>query len=384
MKVCIVSFEYPPRILGGAGTYASLLVEGLKKRGVDTYTITIGEGGEKTDRDQKIYRLPVRDTTYWRRLFFINLALNLIDDLNRTHNFDVVHFNEPHIVTRSPKLPMVCTFHSTQLHELELNMQGGSLRNVEGIRDLLVKNPVGYLSDIVTCHLSDRIIGPCPDLVNLLRYCFVDEEKVCIIPNGIDPEMFDNTSCDAAFLDHYALEKDNFVLYMGRLYSLKGIQYLIKAFQNLKKRHKLLKLVIAGTGDFEPYLRKIAQGTEDIIFIGYVNSIMIKKLLYENCLAVVVPSIYETFPMVVLEAMVCSKPVVASNIGGIPSMVKHGRNGFLVKPRDVRGLEISITKLCADPNLSSKMGLLGRKLVEEQFTVDRMVDETLKVYDSLL
>jgi glycosyltransferase involved in cell wall biosynthesis len=367
--------------VGGAGTYASLLVEGLKKRGVDTYTIT---RGEKTDRDQKIYRLTVRDTTYWRRLFFNNLALNLLDDLNRKHHFDVVHFNEPHIVTRSPKLPMVCTFHSTQLHELQISLQGRSFRNPESIRDSLVKNPLGFLWDIVTCHLSDKIICPCPDLVNLLRYCFVDKEKIHIIPNGIDPGMFDNTSCDGAFLDRYALEKDNFVLYMGRLYSLKGIQYLIKAFQNSKKRHKLLKLVIAGKGDFEPYLRKIAQGTEDVIFIGYVDSMTIKKLLYENCLTVVVPSIYETFPMVVLEAMACSKPVVASNVGGIPSMVKHGKNGFLVKPRDVRGLEIFISKLCADPNLRSKMGLLGRKSVEEEFTVDRMVKGTLKVYESLL
>jgi glycosyltransferase involved in cell wall biosynthesis len=265
-----------------------------------------------------------------------------------------------------------------------LNIQGGSLRNLESIRDLLVKNPIGYLSDIVTCHVSNKIIGPCPDLIKLLKYCFVDKEKVHVIPNGIDPEMFDRASGDAASPDLYALEKDNFVLYMGRLYSLKGIQYLIKAFQNLKKEHKLLKLVIAGTGDFEAYLRKIAQGTKDIIFIGYVGSMMIKKLLYENCLMVVVPSIYETFPMVVLEAMVCGKPIVASNVGGIPSMVKHGKNGFLVKPKDVRGLEIFISKLCADPNLRSKMGLLGRKSAEEEFTVDRMVDETLRVYESLL
>jgi glycosyltransferase involved in cell wall biosynthesis len=381
MKVCFVSFEYPPNNLGGAGTYASLLVEGFKKKGVDIYTIT---RGEKTDHNQKIYRLPVPDTTYWRRLFFINPALNLIDDLNRKHNFDVVHFNEPHIVTRSPKLPMVCTFHSTQLHELQLSIQDRSLRNVEGIRDLLVKNPVGYLSDIITCHLSDRIIGPCPDLINLLRYCFVDREKVRIVPNGIDPEMFDNTSYDAAFLDRYALEKDNFLLYMGRLYSLKGIQYLIKAFQNLKKKFKQVKLVIAGTGDFEPYLRKVAKDTKDILFVGYVDSMMIKKSLYENCLAVVVPSIYETFPMVVLEAMVCRKPVIASNTGGIPLLVNHGKNGFLVKPRDTRGIETSVTRLCEDSELRRKMGIFGRRLVEEEFSVDKMVDGTLKVYESLL
>jgi len=367
--------------VGGAGTYASLLVEGFKKRGVDTYTIT---RGEKNDRDQKIYRVAVRDTAYWQRLFFNNLTLNLVDDLNRKHHFDVVHLNEPHIVTKNPKLPMVCTFHSTQLHELQISLQDRSFRNPESIRDLLVKNPLGYLWDIITCHLSDGIIGPCPDLIDLLRYCFVDKEKIHIIPNGIDPEMFDNTSCDDAFLDRYALEKDNFVLYIGRLYSLKGIQYLIKAFQNLKKRHRLLKLVIAGKGDFEPHLRKIAKGTEDIIFAGYVNSLTIKKSLYENCLTVVVPSVYETFPMVVLEAMVCSKPVIASNVGGIPIMVRHGENGFLVKPGDVGGIETSIRRLCEDSELRREMGIIGRRLVEEEFSVDKMVSGTLKVYESLL
>jgi glycosyltransferase involved in cell wall biosynthesis len=376
-----VSFEYPPRNVGGAGTYASLLVEGFKKRGVDTYTIT---RGEKNDRDQRIYRVTVRDTAYWQRLFFNNLALDLIDGLNREHHFDVVHFNEPHIVTRSPKLPMVCTFHSTQLHELQIGLEGRSFRNPKGIRDLLVKNPLGYLWDIVTCHFSDKIIGPCPDLVNLLRYCFVDKDKVCIVPNGIDPKMFDDIGCDDALLDRYTLEKDNFVLYMGRLYSLKGIHYLIKAFQNLKRRHKPLKLVIAGKGDFEPYLRKIAQGTKDIIFIGYVDSMKAKKVLYENCLTVVVPSIYETFPMVVLEAMACSKPVIASNVGGIRLLVKDEKNGFLVKPRDIEGIETSIRRLCEDPELSRKMGNTGRRLVEEEFSVDMMVNGTLKVYESLL
>lgn len=381
MKVCLVSFEYPPRNVGGAGTYADLLVDGLKRRGADVYTIT---RGEKNDHDQRIYRVIVHDKEYWQRLFFNNLALDLVDDLNRKHHFDVVHFNESHIVTRSPKLPMVCTFHSTQLHELQISLQGRSFRNAKGIRDVLVKNPLGYLWDIITCHLSDTIICPCPDLIDLLRYCHVDKKKIHIIPNGINPKIFDNTCCDDFALDRYVLEKDNFVLYMGRLNPLKGIEYLIKAFQNLKKQHTQLKLVIAGKGEFEPYLKKIASGTKDIGFIGYINSMATKKLLYENCLAVVVPSLYETFPMVVLEAMACSKPVVASNVGGIPLMVRHGKNGFLVKPKDVNELEISISKLLADSDSRSKMGFFGRKRVENELSADRMVDETLKVYESLL
>lgn len=381
MKVCFVSFEYPPRNIGGAGTYADLLVKGLKKRGVDVYTIT---RGNSTDHDQKIYRIPVRDVAYLRRLLFITPVMELLRDLNKIHKFDIVHFNEPHIVTSHPDSAMVCTFHSTQLHELELGLQGRSLKTAESIRDLVLKNPLGYLWDIYTGRMSDRIICPCSDLVKLLKYCLVDEQKINVISNGIDPELFNKINCDTALLDEYGIEKDNFVLYIGRLYSLKGVHYLIKAFQSIKKENTKLKLVIAGTGDFEPYLRKIAQGTNDTLFIGYVKSLMIKKLLYENCLTVVVPSIYETFPMVVLEAMTCGKPVVASNVGGIRSMIRHGKNGFLVKPGDVRGLEIFIKKLYEDPNLRRKMGIFGRKLVKEEFTVDKMVDETLKVYESVM
>jgi glycosyltransferase involved in cell wall biosynthesis len=255
---------------------------------------------------------------------------------------------------------------------------------VESVRDLVVKNPVGHLCDIITGYRSNRIICPSPDLANLLKYCFVDERKIHVIPNGIDPKVFDEIDSDTDFLDKHAIENEPFVLYIGRLYSLKGVHYLIKAFQSIKKEHTNLKLVIAGSGDFEPYLRKIALGTRDILFVGHIDSLAVKKLLYEKCFTVVVPSIYETFPMVVLEAMVCSKPVVASNVGGIRLLIKHGKNGFLVKPKDVRGLEAFINKLYEDPNLRKKMGMFGRKLVEKEFTVGKMVDETLKVYESLL
>jgi glycosyltransferase involved in cell wall biosynthesis len=173
-------------------------------------------------------------------------------------------------------------------------------------------------------------------------------------------------------------------LYVGRLKSLKGVQYLIRAFQNIKKEDKKLKLVIVGRGEFETYLRKIALNQDDIVFIGYVDSINIKKALYQNSLAVVLPSIYETFPMVVLEAMACDRPVIATDVGGIPLLVEHGKNGFLVKPRAIRDLELCIKVLRDDSDLRKNMGTNGRRIVEEKFSEAKMADETLKVYKSLL
>ena len=120
------------------------------------------------------------------------------------------------------------------------------------------------------------------------------------------------------------------------------------------------------------------------MFTGYVDSLRVKKVLYENCVAVMVPSLYEGLPMVVLEAMAFKKAVIASNVGGIPLPVRHGKNGFLAKPGDSKSLEKFIRILLEDPDLRRKMGFFGRKFAEEKFTVDKMVSETLRVYESLL
>lgn len=383
MKVCLISFEYPPNslVMGGAGTYAGFLAKGLEKLGVEVFTITTGE---KTVRDQNTWRISVPNIEYWRRLFFIRLATGLLTGLNKKHNFDLVHFNEPYIVAQKHGLPAACTFHSTQLNELKLGLKGRSLKTVGSIVDVAVKNPTGYLCDIVTSHFVDRIICPSSGIARLLKYCFVSEKKISIVPNGIAIEEFDKIDVDCSLLDKYRLEKEAYVLYIGRLTSAKGVHYLIKAFQGIKQENEGPKLVIAGRGDFEPYLRKIAAGRGDILFVGHVDSIYVKKLLYENCQAVVVPSTYETFPMVVLEAMACAKPVIASNVGGIHLLVEHGKNGFLVEPKDVASLQSFIKMLNADQDLRRKMGAEGRKLVEKEFTADKMSRQTLRVYESLL
>ena len=384
MKVCFISFEYPPNILGGAGTYARTIVTGLKRRGVDVFVIT---RGDRNDCDQKTFRVPTSDVPYWRRLFFMKPAMSLLNKLNKPWKFDLVHFNEPHIILGKLNLPTVCTFHSTQINEIKLKRaHSKTLKTATDIRDLILKSPVGSICDVLTAHATDKIICPSPHLARLIKsYCFVDEPKICVIPNGIDLEAIDRVKdYNVDVLGKYDLDRDNYLLFIGRLSVLKGVQYLIKAFRAIKEEYSNLKLVIVGTGDFENYLRDLSHGMEDVVFTGHVDSLTNKKLLYENCLVVAVPSLYEGLPMVVLEAMACKKTVIASDVGGIPTLIRHGKNGFLVKPGDSKSLEKFIRILLEDANLRKNMGSFGRKLVEKEFTVDKMVDETLKVYEPLL
>ena len=384
MRVCFITFEYPPNMIGGAGAYAETLANGLKSKGVDLFLIA---RGFHNDIGQRTYRVPSSNSRYWRRLFFIRPALSLFDKLNKLWKFDVVHFNEPHVMFKKPKIPSVCTFHSTQVNEIKLKLADmNTLRTVRDIGDLVLKSSIGSISDFFTAHATDKIICPSPHLAELVKsYCSVDDGKVCCIPNGLDVKVFDKIDDEpTSILRQYDLKKGNYLLFIGRLSSLKGVQYLIDAFKVIKKDYINLKLVIVGTGDFEVYLKNLSQGIGGIVFTGHIESLNVRTILYRNCSFVVVPSIYEGLPTVVLEAMACRKAVVASEVGGIPLLIRHGQNGFLTKPGGSQGIEKSIRLLLENTSLREHMGAFGRRLVEKDFTIDKMVSKTLLTYESVL
>jgi len=385
MKVCFISFEYPPKVIGGMGTYAEQLVRGLDERGIDIYTVT---RGDKACRDRKTYRVVTPNKLYWRRFYFIREAIGLFQKLNRLYKFDLVHLNGTYPIIRGFNLPTVSTLHAIpNLKQAAIGLKlSKSYKSVTDIKHLVLKNSVGSLFDVTIVQASDGIICPSPSLArDIVLYCFAHERKIHVIPNGIDLKTFDEIECfNSTLLNHYDIQKDNFILYVGRLSFLKGVQYLIEAFKIVQNQHPNLKLVIVGTGDFEDQLRKISRNVTGTLFLGHIESVRAKKLLYEASLAAVLPSsAYEVSPMSILESMASSKPVIASDVQGNSFMVQHGKNGFLSKPRDPVNLAKFINVLYEDRALRRRMGMLGRELVEKEFALDRMLSETLKVYDSI-
>ena len=190
---------------------------------------------------------------------------------------------------------------------------------------------------------------------------------------------------DASVLEKYDLERDDYLLFIGRLSSYKGVQYLLEAFRSVKKEYQNLKLAIVGEGDFSGTLRRLAgtSDTKDVVFTGYVDALKVKKAFYRNSLMVVVPSLYDTFPTVVLEAMACGKAVIASNVGDIPMLVRDGKNGIITRPGDQKNLIEAIRILYEDVDLRKRMGLFGRELLENEFTAEKMAERTLGLYHSL-
>lgn len=298
-----------------------------------------------------------------------------------------MHLNGAYPIIRSFGLPTVCTFHATSFVQLRSGFYSlNSIRTVEDISLFLLKNPAGILSDFLSARVSNRIICPSPSIASELQsHYFVKGEKIQVIPNGLDLKTINEVkTMDASFLEKSGIVKDKFVLFIGRLVFVKGVNYLIEAFKLVHEEYPDLKLVIVGDGPSMPYLRSISRDLDSVFFLGRIISPKVKSLLYKNCLAVVVPSIQDTLPTVVLEAMMHNKPVVATSVGGIPFMVKNGENGFIVAPKDIRSLSLSISTLYRNPELSKTMGANGKEIVATKFSSEVMVTETLRVYEKLL
>ena len=190
-------------------------------------------------------------------------------------------------------------------------------------------------------------------------------EQLVTVPNGIDmpPEM--ETS------------DDNFILFVGRLVGTKGLPYLLKAMKTVDS-----KLVICGGGPDLDKLQRMAGklGLKDKVkFPGRVSE-QEKHKLFSSCSLFVLPSIYESFGIAAAEAMSYGKPVVASNVGGLPEVVKGG--GMLANPKDPEDLAKQITHLLNDPEKRKLLGIKAKELASG-YTWDRSAEQMDNLYQSI-
>jgi glycosyltransferase involved in cell wall biosynthesis len=170
---------------------------------------------------------------------------------------------------------------------------------------------------------------------------------------------------------------------VGWLLPIKGPMHLLNAMESVWQDYPEATLVFVGKGDMEEELRAKAlqMGSSGRVkFLGWRDDIPeIMKILD----VFVLPSLNEGMGRVLVEAMAAGRPVVASRVGGIPDLVKHGENGFLVEPGDVSGLSCAITKLLSDSKMRDEMGKKGREMCQD-FSVEKMIEKIDVLYASLL
>jgi glycosyltransferase involved in cell wall biosynthesis len=206
-------------------------------------------------------------------------------------------------------------------------------------------------------------------------------ERIFLMPNAA------NISCSAEDPVHagelretYGITNGKVILYVGRLKTRKGVEFLLHAFSSIARERADTFLVIVGTGPISGGLEDMARalGIRDrTIFPGYVadNLLPAHYLISTVC---VVPSITtcmaEPWALTVNEAMTCGRPVIVSDaVGAAQDMVINGQNGFIVPEQDPEALSVALRTILDDPALEERMGRRSRELIREFFTYDRMV-----------
>jgi glycosyltransferase involved in cell wall biosynthesis len=195
--------------------------------------------------------------------------------------------------------------------------------------------------------------------------------KIEIIPNGIDPDL---TSAESS------RHAQKLVGTVGRLTKQKGIEFLIRAMPMIISRHPSVKLLVAGSGEEESRLKALVEEFKmegRVEFLGYLDDPI---SMMKDLDVFVLPSVWEGFPYVLLEAMALQIPIVATDIFGVNEIVKHQRSGILVRPKDPDSIADAVIRLISNKPMSRRMRKAAYNQLLDEFTLDKSILKTAKLY----
>lgn len=243
---------------------------------------------------------------------------------------------------------------------------------------VLIERLAARVTDKIVClteqekldHIKLRVSGP---------------GKFVTIHSGVDLSMFEQPGAfKGRVREELGIpEGDPVIGTVGRLVPVKGHEYMIRAFALLMKRYESLWLILIGDGSMRDYLEDLCKDLkirDRVIFTGWRSDVPGFLSLFD---IFVLPSLNEGMGRVLVEAMVAGRPIVASNVGGIPDLVKDGQNGLLVPAADVKALTNGMDFLLANPEKRTEMGGTGKKMAK-QYGSDSMVQKIEKLYQGLL
>ena len=349
LRVCLISKQFPPGV-GGAETYAHELANGLAERGhnVDVFTQWINSPDEKADvhENVSVHRIckARRKLVTFETLWFSFTARREID----FEAYDIVHGTMMPASTvavtafNDMEMPVVLTSHGTSIGEAKAVA-------LETPADYLLKyffHPMNVVMDYVASRDADKVIAISDHAYGQLTMWYrLNEDKVEMIPHGIDTKRFYPREEQHPTVN----EGKTTLLYVGRLGARKGLDLVFRALARVDDED--VEFLIAGTGRHEETLRELAREleiTNQVRFLGYVADEEL-PVLYSLADVFVLPSTYEGFGLVLLEAMACGTPVIGADAGGIPTAVENDETGLIV-PRTVENF-VEAIELMADRSL---------------------------------
>ena len=387
LKVALLTREYPPDVYGGAGTHVEYLARELRRLAevsVHCWGSPRDEPGVTSHQPWTALSEPKPESAALEAMS-INLAM-----AGAVKGSDVVHSHTwyanlgGHLAKLMWSIPHVVTTHSLEpLRPWKSEQLGGGYalsmfceRTAIEAADAVIAVSHGMRDDVLNCYPA------------------VNPERVRVIHNGIDPEIYKPQRSEEALTRLGVDPSRPYAFFNGRITRQKGLQLLLAAALKMDPSHQLV--IVASKPDTPEIAAEVSALAErirsergNLIWIGRYIPLEDLIHLHSGAAVFVCPSIYEPFGLVNLEAMACETAVVASRVGGIPEIIVEGETGYLVdyEPDDIEAftsaLAARIDELLSDPALAARMGKAGRQRVLSHFGWPAIALKTSELYDSL-
>lgn len=373
MKIIQASCYYPPHV-GGVENHVMELSNALVRKGNELLVATSDILDGENNGCKNYVRFKSKEIVPGYVPFIFGLSKIKFMEADVFHS----HCPPPFFskaLCKAKKRPHVLTYH----FDLEVPKSIGNLRIPAVTRRFVEKFYEKYYA-LKIAEACDAIIVTSRSYAEtspvLREFLF----KCHVIPNGINIEKFDAT------IETIRARRKKNVLFVGRLVQPKGIEYLIRAMPQVLREIPEAKLVVIGEGEELRNLTNLARKLDLKNQVEFRGLVKFKELVksYLEASVLVLPSFtrLENFGIVLLEAMACKTPVVASDIPGVRENIHNG-NGLLFPPKDVDKLADSIIRIVSDEKRIRHMGEAGRKLVEEKYDWDMIAEQVSKLYDKL-
>lgn len=387
MKILMLTWEYPPRVVGGISRVVHDLSKRLIKDGHEVTVVTYRDGDVpefEDDKGVKVYRVDnymINSNNFidWVLQLNFNMVTKVNQIITEQGTFDVIHAhdwlvaNAAKVIKSSYDLPLVSTIHATE-----------SGRN-SGIHDETQK----YINDtewMLTYESSEIIVNSNYMKGELQRLFGLPFEKINVVPNGVNLTLFNSVERDYNFRRRFAMDNEKIILFMGRLVNEKGVQHLISAMPKILQGYHDTKLVIAGKGAMIDELKAQVEAlgiSQKVYFAGYLSGKDVARM-YKSADISVFPSTYEPFGIVALEAMLAENPVVVSDIGGLNEIVSHRENGMKTYAGNPNSIADSILELLYDHQLCANIVKKAKAKVRNEYNWNKIAQDTHFTYQKAI
>lgn len=386
MRVLMLSWEYPPKVVGGLGRHVGALARTLVTQGHEVHVVTRShehvpseeqlEGVHVVRVPEAPPMIPFEDLVPWV-LAFNNGAQAAAARLTQRHGFDVVHAHDWLVtyaaagIKQGFDLPLVATVHATEYGRHQGYLPGPMNKLIHQVEWWLTYEA----RRVITCSRYMR--AQVRDLFHL------PADKVDVVANAVAFRDFQLPADEvAAFRRRLIGDGERMVVFAGRLEYEKGVQTVLHALARVLDEVGPVTFFVAGQGTYSDELRALVHelGLErHVKFTGFLQDHEL-RLHYAAADVAVAPSIYEPFGLVAVEAMACGTPVVVGDTGGLREIVRGG-GGLRVTPEDHDELADAIIRVLTDHELADELVDKGRRKVRRRFDWRTVARRTADVYE---